>query len=485
MKNYLIITLGTRDVQILKSKLIPNGWEIIGEANSKNFKITKNDLELDVTPNSVYPDYFLLSPRKSGEYILKNLSEILPIIELPLIQPLLNHLQEKNIQITNYLIIYTDQEQSFKEKKINISHFNNDTLYFKEIVLEILQNHMLLKNAQPDEYGIFEQVANIDFQYDHFAVSCKDLLLDNPDNIGEILLLPQGGIDQINHAITLQILQAFKHKVRLFQQPESSEPIELNFNKKFLNDLNKQKIQKHLDDYDFGLIDNTLHRNKKIYHLAQYAYKRLSLKNNQNQIHIDFLKKNESNYQFLDLDNSDYVKLKDLYISSKISLNHQDFNSFLWKIFTFNENLFTVKVEEVLGKTDKFFIPGNGKYDENIVWVDKLNRTNKNIVPELRRQGLHLSNPNRKVFFAILPILFPHDSNLYLYQRLAVNLENLSQKRNKLAHKLGSVDKNQIKQLFGNDYSIENLMGDIDQLFNLQTPFGIYDQIKEEIEKLL
>ena len=215
----------------------------------------------------------------------------MPIIELPLIQPLLNHLQEKNIQITNYLIIYTDQEQSFKEKKINISHFNNDTLYFKEIVLEILQNHMLLKNAQPDEYGIFEQVANIDFQYDHFAVSCKDLLLDNPDNIGEILLLPQGGIDQINHAITLQILQAFKHKVRLFQQPESSEPIELNFNKKFLNDLNKQKIQKHLDDYDFGLIDNTLHRNKKIYHLAQYAYKRLSLKNNQNQIHIDFLKK--------------------------------------------------------------------------------------------------------------------------------------------------------------------------------------------------
>lgn len=484
MKNYLIITLGTRDIQILKANLEANSWNIHGEANTRNSKITKDDFELEATNNSVYPEYLLVSPRKGGEYILKHLPYFLPIIELPLIQPLLNHLQEKNIKITNYLIIYTDQEQSFKEGKIKDFHLNNDTLYFKEIVLEIFKTHTLLSDAQSDEYGIFEQVANIDFQYDHFAVSCKDLLLDNPDNIGEILLLPQGGIDQINHAITLQLLQAFKHKVRLFQQPESSEPIELTFNKKFLNDLNKQKIQKHLDDYDFGLIDNTLHRNKKIHHLAQYAYKRLSLKNNQNQTHVEFLK-NGGNFLFLDLDNTDQLKLRDLYISSKISLKHQDFNSFLWKIFTFNENLFSVKIEEILGKTEKYFIPGNGKYDENVAWVDKLNRTNTKLVPELKKQGLHLSNPNRKAFFVMLPILFPDDPNLPLYQNLARNLEILSQRRNKLAHKLGSIDKNELKQLFGNDYSLENLISDIDQLFNLQTPFGIYDQIKEEIEKLL
>lgn len=484
MKNYLIITLGTRDIQILKANLEANSWNIHGEANTRNSKITKDDFELEATNNSVYPEYLLVSPRKGGEYILKHLPYFLPIIELPLIQPLLNHLQEKNIKITNYLIIYTDQEQSFKEGKIKDFHLNNDTLYFKEIVLEIFKTHTLLSDAQSDEYGIFEQVANIDFQYDHFAVSCKDLLLDNPDNIGEILLLPQGGIDQINHAITLQLLQAFKHKVRLFQQPESSEPIELTFNKKFLNDLNKQKIQKHLDDYDFGLIDNTLHRNKKIHHLAQYAYKRLSLKNNQNQTHVEFLK-NGGNFLFLDLDNTDQSKLRDLYISSKISLKHQDFNSFLWKIFTFNENLFSVKIEEILGKTEKYFIPGNGKYDENVAWVDKLNRTNTKLVPELKKQGLHLSNPNRKAFFVMLPILFPDDPNLPLYQNLARNLEILSQRRNKLAHKLGSIDKNELKQLFGNDYSLENLISDIDQLFNLQTPFGIYDQIKEEIEKLL
>ena len=85
----------------------------------------------------------------------------------------------------------------------------------------------------------------------------------------------------------------------------------------------------------------------------------------------------------------------------------------------------------------------------------------------------------------MLPIHFPDDPNLPLYRNLARNLEILSQRRNKLAHKLGSIDKNELKQLFGNDYSLENLISDIDQLFNLQTPFGIYDQIKEEIEKLL
>lgn len=494
MKNYLIITLGTRDVQILKSKLIPNGWEIIGEANSKNFKITKNDLELDVTLNPVYPDYFLLSPRKSGEYILKNLSEILPIIELPLIQPLLNHLQEKNIQITNYLIIYTDQEQSFKEKKINISHFNNDTLYFKEIVLEILQNHMLLKNAQPDEYGIFEQVANIDFQYDHFAVSCKDLLLDNPDNIGEILLLPQGGIDQINHAITLQILQAFKHKVRLFQQPESSEPIELNFNKKFLNDLNKQKIQKHLDDYDFGAIDKNLHSNRTVYHLAQYAAKRLNLQYDTIEINANLLK----NYNLPAYGHNDKEKLKDLYLSSKINYHQKKHTDFLWRVFTINELLFKIELSKVLGNTVDFFV--KPQRDILTPWEIALNKIDTNLITIIESHKMpngypiDSRNPNRAAFkilfneFVAKGLLTLSTQTAFLYQKVGDKLEALALGRNSIAHKLGSTDIKQINSTLSKTepgYTSKNLFLDLDQLFNLQTPFGIYDQIKEEIEKLL
>lgn len=64
-------------------------------------------------------------------------------------------------------------------------------------------------------------------------------------------------------------------------------------------------------------------------------------------------------------------------------------------------------------------------------------------------------------------------------------LEVLSKKRNELAHRLGSTDKNQIIQLLGKGYSLEKLISDLDQLFDLQTPYGIYDQIKADIETLL
>ena len=66
-----------------------------------------------------------------------------------------------------------------------------------------------------------------------------------------------------------------------------------------------------------------------------------------------------------------------------------------------------------------------------------------------------------------------------------MHLEILSKKRNELAHRLGSTDKNQIAQLLGNGYSLERLISDLDQLFELQSPYGIYDQIKKDIEELL
>jgi hypothetical protein len=145
---------------------------------------------------------------------------------------------------------------------------------------------------------------------------------------------------------------------------------------------------------------------------------------------------------------------------------------------------FTVKIEEKLGKISKYFNPYYNNNDENIEWIDMLNRTSNQLVQALKDQNIRLNNPSRKASFALLPILFPNDLNFLIYQRLAENLEILSKKRNELAHRLGSTDKNQINQLFGKSYSIDELIADLDQIFEVKG-YDIYDQIKNEIEKLI
>ncbi len=487
MKNYLIITIGTRDVQLRKDLLetLP-GWNL--EPRKKGtfevVAISKGGVEIEANYNKDFPDYYTCSPRLAGRLIANNIELFKEVLDFPLIKPVLDDLWAKSTDITNVLLIYTDQQTGYEKKAVKANNYNNDTLYFKEIIQTILSKHPLLTKVDFDDYVIWEQVANIDYQYDHFAEAHKDLLLGNPEQVRQIHLLPQGGIDQINQAITLQLIQAFKHKVKLLQKAEGVEVQELKFTSKFLNDLNKQKVLKHLEDYDFGMIDKNLHSNKEVFYLAQYANKRLGLKNNQNKTHIDLLQK-DNEYEYLDSEFTDKAKLKDLYISSKISLKHQDFNEFLWKVYTLNENLFTVKVEEKIGNTSKYFDPNYGNNDENENWINKLNSIDTNLVSTLRKNKVRLNNPSRKAFFILLPILFSSDTKLEIYKNLSMYLEVLSKKRNELAHRLGSTDKNQIIQLLGKGYSLEKLISDLDQLFDLQTPYGIYDQIKADIETLL
>jgi hypothetical protein len=487
MNNYLIITIGTRDVQLRKNLLetLP-GWSM--EPRKKGTfevtAITKNGIEIEASYNKDFPDYFMCSPRISGQVIAKNLAMYEEVLDFPLIRPVLDDLWSKNVTISKVLLIYTDQQTGYDKKIVKSNNYNNDTIYFREIIQKTIYKHPLLTNAEFDDYVIWEQVANIDYQYDHFAEAHKDLLLGDPEQVKQIFLLPQGGIDQINQAITLQLIQAFKHKVKLLQKAEGTAVQELNFTSRFLNDLNKQKIIKHLEDYDFGMIDKNLHSNKNVYHLAQYASKRLNLLNNQNKVHLDILQK-EGNYMYLDLVNSNYSKLIDYYLSSKISLKHQEFNTFLWKMYTLNENLFTIKIEEKLGNIGSYYNPIYGNNEENTKWVEKLEQTDSTLLSTLRKNKVWLNNPSRKASFILLPILFPEDKYLPIYVRLAEKLELLSKKRNSLAHGLGATDKNQINQLLGNDYSIDKLLNDLDQLFELESPFGIYDQIRQEIEELL
>lgn len=386
MKNYLVITLGTRDVQLRKDLIESSeDWifskEINVKDNRETYFVQKGSIKLQTNaPNSDFPNYLTVSPRLAGKEILDKYNDFKEIIDLPLIIPTIKKLTADSKKIDVVLTVYTNQE--FEKDIIKKHFYNNDTLFFNDIVVKYLKEQGLLTQSDFDEYGILEQVANIDYQYQHFAEAQKESLFGKNITPGEIFLLAQGGIDQINHAITLQLIQAFKHNVRLFQQPESSEPIELNFAHQFLTDLNKQKIQEHLDKYNFGLITDDLTLNTEIVLKAKYANSRLNLGYN------------ELSGQFTEED-----KCKDLYLASKIVLQKQNNPlEFLWRLFTINENLFKIEIEKIIGNSRAFYVSGLGKNDKNIKWEKVLNDLDEDLIQYLVKKRVIMTNPNRWAF---------------------------------------------------------------------------------------
>jgi len=509
MKNYLIITLGTRDVQLRKDLIEQSeAWEIVSQPDAvtgrNNFSIQRGDLTIPVKPNinEAFPDYFIISPRTVGKLVSENLSVSKSIIELPLIVPVIDFLAEEGTGIDCVMLIYTDQAQGYEAKEVSNFHYENDTLFFKNIATELLKDYPLLADAQFDEYGIFEQVVNIDHQYQHFAKAKQELLLENIDEVGEVILLPQGGIDQINHAITLQLIQAFKHKVRLLQKPGASGVVELRFTHQFLNDLNKQKVIKHLDDYDFGLITEellgTMPHSVAIYRLARYAQEKLTL----NHDHLSV----ESVPEFLLEDTSSLTRCRDLYLSAKIQFWQGAYGSYLMKLFTLQENLYKVRCEKVVGETTRLH---KSKYDrgkeQNEEWHNFLKNClsgvevgGKSLYKTLQsakfpgsNDPLMINNPNRALFQEMYRFLascqaIDDSSEIQnLLEKIDKILVFLSAKRNQVAHRLSPINYDILVKTVGSKKTLKRLNSNLDQIFNLNSPFGIYDSIKADIQKLL
>jgi hypothetical protein len=500
MKNYLIITIGTRDVQLRKDLLetLP-GWNL--EPRKKGtfevVAISKGGVEIEANYNKDFPEFYTCSPRIAGRVITDNLSLFKGVVDFPLIKPVLDNLLIKGIEITNVLLIYTDQQSGYAKGAVKANNYNNDTIYFKEIVQNLISEHPLLVKADFDDYVIWEQVANIDYQYDHFAEAHKDLLLGDPEQINQIYLLPQGGIDQINQAITLQLIQAFKHKVKLLQKAEGVEVQELKFTSKFLNDLNKQKVLKHLEDYDFGMIDKNLHSNRQVYHLAQYAAKRQNLQYDLLSVNLPLL----ADYQYPIPEDIEEVKILDLYLAAKINLHQRRHTEFLWKLYTLNETLYKNFIKKIVGiQTEKHTKISSENRNEHTAWEKALIRIDATLPSKISAhlmpngQPVDCRNPNRQAFKVLFREFFRigffdmTTVKFEIYNRVDEKLEALSSERNNIAHKLGSTSIAQINSILimtEKEYTTKNLLSDLDQLFDLQTPYGIYDQIKADIETLL
>ena len=486
MKNYLVITLGTREIQLPVNKIEENDFEIIEEKGEKFIKFfvqkkSNSSVRIEVRqPSKEFPDFYTISPRTTGKIIDDNYILFRPIIDFPIVRPALEYLKQKEVNLDVIMLVYTDQEEAFKSEKVKFQNKENDSVYYADIISKLIKEDFFFVNTEIHQFTIIDNVTDLGFQYDDFKRINESLLY--PDEVKQVFLYPQGGIDQINQALTLRLIESFGAKVKQLQKAEGADFKELDFPSKFLGSLNKQKIIKHLADYDFGAITVG---SKTITYLAQYANKRLNLDYGSLKAYSNIFKQIQYKNEVLDFPIDNNEKLKDLYLSAKIYYRQGKLKDFLWRIFTVFENYTKVPIEKQFGDTDWL-------RKKEFEWKEYLKKIDANLIEYLQnteiiignyKQKLDFSYPNRHTFWHIYFYL-NISKNEALERKLYQKTERLSDERNKIAHSLDTITEKELNEALGKDYNCSMLLSDLDQIFNIQG-FGIYDTIKKEIENLL
>jgi len=322
MQNIFIVTLGTREIQFKIDELAENKFEI-EDLHSSNIKIKhkENNISFEVFKNNFYENYlYPVQTRTAGKIILENFEIFKKIMYFPLINKPFEKIVKEN-NLTKFIIVYTDQIDLTDNDK----NKQRDTLYFAEIIKKHYYEK-LEKSGSTDfiDICINKNVTDIDYQYNYFAKKLKEKIKINNNEINKIYLLPQGGIDQINHAFTLQLLQQYKDKVEIWQQAEGKEANQLQFTNLFLKDLLKNQLNSLIDNLNYNgaiVICNQYKSliNKKIIRLLDFAHKRKEM------LYKDAIKVfNKNEFAFIvDYINKKYLLTKDF---KNITENNNNIN---------------------------------------------------------------------------------------------------------------------------------------------------------------
>jgi hypothetical protein len=371
MKNILIITIGTRDVQTTEELLtqavgsglvcIEDHWrdKKSGKESISKIRIKDTDQTLDLKSNTndSFSNFYIFSnPRPDGEALTANLPACLSWLTFPLIERPLEWLQTKVGTLEHVLTVYTDQPKPNPGEKD--FHWKSDTIHFNQIIKLYLKSHSVSSASVFEEYPVTDQVANIDFQYDAFEKKESRVLKMEMEEVEGVYLLAQGGIDQINMALTLRLIEHFPGKVKYLQQPEDKPVVERRFPTLFLRNMNRSKALSFLERYEFGAVEALVFEKKLIY-LARLGQALRSM---------DMIRVHENLTQlfrvkFIDGALTEFVtrinqqseaviRQELLFVNALIELEHGDYNEATWRFRTLGEILLAPNVREFLSGID-------------------------------------------------------------------------------------------------------------------------------------
>ena len=479
--NVLIITLGNSEIQFNEDRLGPFRLDNI----DKNLSLTDGIISISVRKNIRNGKSQWLMPvssREDGEVILRNYDVMKSIVNFPIVESLLDFIAEN--KIGKFYLVVTNQD--------DLIHRKGDTINYGYIIKKYFTEKLNLEDEKFTIIEITKNVRDIDYQYNNFKKILPELLGETGgDTEIRMHLFAQGGIDQINHALTLQLLRKYKSNVHVYQKAEDEELKEIHFPQLFLKDLNRQKIIKHLEDYDFGKAGELMIDDQESKTMAEYCAYRLSL--NHNLIDQILL---EDTYRFPWIELSDIekktIKLSDLAYAFKIDMHQSRYNDALTKLYTIYENIFKNTIDEITKtETNQFYDDTKkNQNDINENWEGFLKyHFGDNIKEKLKKKkkNLYINNPNARTYFYLCRIVV-NDKSLYNIDfseddilKIDQILNNLRAMRNDINHTLGSATKEEIV------HGICDAKSSYDEFINLLEKFtetkdyGIFEIIKNEL----
>jgi len=325
MKTGLIITVGTRDIQIDREVILNN------EAH-------------DVYQQLYYDNRILLA-RNGGEFLLKNYNRYRSHLQMPIVKPCLDYCLRGNSKINHIILITTDQPESVGQK-----FYQMDTTYFGDLLVKLISD-IYPKDKFPD---VRKKTVGDTVNYlDSMMLFWQKELHRKPYNLlkecDKVYLCNQGGMDTINTSLLLQCLSIYRQKTEVLQVDERTglcTPLE--FTRMYLEENEKLKMNELLDNYQYAAIKK-LNVNKNAKALAAYAESRLIFDfeaaiNALNQLDINYRElKVELQIKTREIPKSEKSLLQELCLNAWVKFSQEAYVDFLLRFFRILEELAKTK----------------------------------------------------------------------------------------------------------------------------------------------
>jgi len=493
MKTILILTTGSRDVQL------KNREEYAGMTGKFDYRYTGSDgmeTSVPVMAHAGHPESYALYSMRSGcQQLRRDYEHVKDFLVFPMIVPAVEYVIRACGRIDEILFVVTDQEkepvpENFKEK---------DTIRLPPLVKKYLKDIYAGKIDRYYQVEADKKLTDIDFWYDRFDEYMKNQeLVEESDESARVYFLPQGGIDQINQALTLRLIEYFPKLVQL-QIPEGGAVQELKFPEKFLFNITRHKMREMAQRYQFATIrELNLTRHVEIDLLAGIgdALVRMDKKDMRRLVCSGKFRKATESIPvaqklirlFLE-DDSGREVLHMVYLSARIKYEQGLAGETLWRLATLNELLLKRQVVELLEWKD----PGERQSFPSLNQSIQKNRELFNYLKQKKVFNGSSVRPSTRLYDEI--IRFFKREKQYSPDPSTENLHKILEQflgpRNMLIHQAIGISSGELDDFCREKYK-KGILPDMKALFNEHLgPYfniqgtGILGELKDEILRRL
>ncbi len=451
MKHLLISTIGNRDIQFDK----------------KDIENLPPEIQTHLSFNSETPT-MVISKQSNGvnfffrsKEIYENYAVIEPYLEYPLIQ---NAIQNEGVP-DKIILLATDQEPNF----------HLDTIYIAKILTRKLSNNL----------NVTSEIRAISNAIDTQAIfSNFQSIIDEHKDDYHITIHTSGGLP--NFRICAFMASLFKENVKVVNYI-GKEARDASMYHDYERHALNQIVENMLRNWNYSALLLLPGISDDVKKITRFAIARLAL---------DLEKAREFNLstklEYPIPKEDDQVALeKELMFSAYIKYHQKEFGDFLFRIFTFHDNMLVPHVQEILGGEFEYDKTGHQK------WIDLLSHPDNIDIKEYLENAkfgnasLKFDFPNKEAYYKIIHFCKKDsncrkmDQNKYSVLNLFNKLRSLADLRNKIAHGYKGVNESMILSA-ANVSSIKDITKMVDKYLEIEfQKLEPYREINEKILELI